>query len=91
MKNTNGFRSRFTECNIKGEKKVLLCPDGLVFDVKSEHCDYPAKVNCTGRPELRKKKNIVKVAWLQILKKELVYLNLQLYILKFDLFVSLYS
>ncbi len=45
---------KFEECNIKGEKKVLLCPDGLVFDVKSEHCDYPAKVNCTGRPDMRK-------------------------------------
>jgi len=44
---------KFEECNIKGEKKVLLCPDGLVFDIKSEHCDYPAKVNCSGRPDLR--------------------------------------
>ena len=39
--------------NIKGEESVHLCPDGLVFDVKTERCDYPAKVNCTGRPHLR--------------------------------------
>ena len=45
---------RYVECNIKGEESVQLCPDGLVFDVKSERCDYPAKVNCTGRPLLRK-------------------------------------
>ncbi len=45
---------RFTECNIKGEISVLLCPDGLMFDIKSEHCDYPAKVNCSGREQLRK-------------------------------------
>lgn len=45
---------RYVECNIKGEESVQLCPDGLVFDVKSERCDYPAKVNCTGRPLLQK-------------------------------------
>merc|ERR1712241_68155 len=44
---------RYVECNIKGEESVQLCPDGLVFDVKSERCDYPAKVNCTGRPLLQ--------------------------------------
>ena len=42
--------------NIKGEESVHLCPDGLVFDIKSERCDYPAKVDCTGRPQLRKSK-----------------------------------
>ena len=42
--------------NIKGEESIHLCPDGLVFDVKSERCDYPAKVDCTGRPLLRKSK-----------------------------------
>ncbi|TRY66015.1 hypothetical protein TCAL_13954, partial [Tigriopus californicus] len=44
----------YYECNIKGEEKEELCPDGFAFDIKSENCDYPTKVNCTGRPELRK-------------------------------------
>jgi len=48
---------RYVECNIKGEESVHLCPDGLVFDVKSERCDYPAKVNCTGRPLLQTAKS----------------------------------
>ena len=30
-----------------------LCPDGFVFDINLEKCDYPVKVNCTGRPLLR--------------------------------------
>jgi hypothetical protein len=42
------------ECNIKGEESVHLCPDGLVFDIYTQNCDYPAKVDCTLRPELRK-------------------------------------
>ncbi|XP_059098334.1 putative uncharacterized protein DDB_G0274435 [Tigriopus californicus] len=45
---------KYYECNIKGEEKEELCPDGFAFDIKSENCDYPTKVNCTGRPELRK-------------------------------------
>ena len=44
---------RYYECNIKGEEKMKLCDDGLVYDIASQHCDYPAKVNCTGRPDLR--------------------------------------
>jgi len=44
---------KYYECNIKGEEKEKLCPDGLVFDINSQHCDYPAKVNCTGRPDLQ--------------------------------------
>ena len=32
---------------------MKLCDDGLVYDIASQHCDYPAKVNCTGRPDLR--------------------------------------
>lgn len=44
---------KYYECNIKGEEKEKLCPDGLVFESKSENCDYPAKVNCTGRETLQ--------------------------------------
>jgi len=44
---------KYYECNIKGEEKEKLCPDGLVYDIASQHCDYPAKVNCTGRPDLQ--------------------------------------
>lgn len=44
---------KYSECNIKGELKEKLCPDGLVFEIKSERCDYPAKVDCKGRPELQ--------------------------------------
>ena len=45
---------RYYECNIKGEVKELLCPDGLVFDDKSQNCDYPSKVKCGARLNLRK-------------------------------------
>jgi hypothetical protein len=45
---------RYYECNIKGEQKELLCPDGLVYDEKSQNCDYPSKVVCGPRTELRK-------------------------------------
>ena len=45
---------RYFECNIKGELKEKLCPDGFVFDIDQEKCDYPVKVNCTGRSLLRK-------------------------------------
>ena len=44
---------RYLECNIKGELREHLCPDGFVFDINLEKCDYPVKVNCTGRPLLR--------------------------------------
>lgn len=44
---------KYYECNIKGEETEELCPDGFAFDIKSENCDYPTKVNCTGRPELQ--------------------------------------
>ena len=45
---------RYLECNIKGEESIHLCPDGLVFDIYTQNCDYPAKVDCSLRPELRK-------------------------------------
>ena len=51
---------RYYKCNIKGEEEELLCPDGLVFDIKGEYCNYPSKVNCGNRTELRKRKNIYK-------------------------------
>jgi len=44
---------KYFECNIKGELKEKLCPDGFVFDINLEKCDYPVKVNCTGRPTLQ--------------------------------------
>ncbi len=44
---------KYYECNIKGEISEHLCADGLVFDVKTENCDYPAKVNCGNRTELQ--------------------------------------
>jgi len=44
---------KYYECNIKGEEKEKLCDDGLVYDIASQHCDYPAKVNCSGRPDLQ--------------------------------------
>ena len=40
---------KYLECNIKGELREHLCPDGFVFDIHQEKCDYPVKVNCTGR------------------------------------------
>jgi hypothetical protein len=46
--------ARYFECNIKGEESTNLCPDGLVFDIFTQNCDYPAKVDCSLRPELRK-------------------------------------
>ncbi len=49
---------RYVECNIKGEETVKMCPDGLVFDIYTQNCDYPSKVDCSLRPELRK---IIKV------------------------------
>ena len=54
---------RFYECNIKGEESEKLCPDGLVFDIYTQNCDYPAKVDCSARPELRNFKNILNT-WL---------------------------
>ena len=45
---------RYFECNIKGEEEELLCDDGLVFDEKSQNCDYPSKVVCGPRTKLRK-------------------------------------
>ena len=50
---------RYLECNIKGEESVHLCPDGLVFDIYTQNCDYPAKVDCTLRPELRKSLSLI--------------------------------
>lgn len=44
---------KYYECNIKGEEKELLCPDGLQFEEKSQNCDYPAKVVCGDRKELQ--------------------------------------
>jgi len=44
---------KYHECNIKGELREHLCPDGFVFDITLEKCDYPVKVNCTGRPLLQ--------------------------------------
>ena len=44
---------KYLECNIKGELRQHLCPDGFVFDIHQEKCDYPVKVNCTGRDLLR--------------------------------------
>lgn len=44
---------KYLECNIKGELREHLCPDGFVFDISLEKCDYPVKVNCTGRPLLQ--------------------------------------
>jgi len=44
---------KYYECNIKGEETGKLCPDGYVFDINAQHCDYPSKVNCTGRPKLQ--------------------------------------
>ena len=46
--------SRYYECNIKGEQKELLCPDGLVYDEKQQNCDYPSKVVCGNRTKLRR-------------------------------------
>ena len=44
---------RYYECNIKGEESEHLCPDGLVYDEKSQNCDYPSKVDCGSRKDLR--------------------------------------
>ena len=55
---------RYYECNIKGEEKEKLCDDGYVFDISAQHCDYPSKVNCTGRPKLRK----CNVSFLKLMK-----------------------
>ena len=44
---------RYLECNIKGELREHLCPDGFVFDITLEKCDYPVKVNCSTRPQLQ--------------------------------------
>jgi len=44
---------KYFECNIKGEEKENLCPDGLVFDEKSQNCDYPSKVDCGQRSKLQ--------------------------------------
>ena len=52
--NLTFFCLRYFECNIKGEEAEKLCPDGLVFDIYTQNCDYPAKVDCSLRPELRK-------------------------------------
>lgn len=44
---------KYLECNIKGELREHLCPDGFVFDITLEKCDYPVKVNCSTRPDLQ--------------------------------------
>jgi len=44
---------KYFECNIKGEIKEHLCPDGFTFDITLEKCDYPVKVNCSTRPKLQ--------------------------------------
>lgn len=44
---------KYFECNIKGELKEHLCPDGFVFDRTLLKCDYPVKVNCSTRPLLQ--------------------------------------
>jgi len=44
---------RYLECNIKGQLRPHLCPDGFVFDISLEKCDYPVKVNCSTRPQLQ--------------------------------------
>nr|ACO14568.1 Peritrophin-1 precursor [Caligus clemensi] len=44
---------KYYECNIKGEVQEKLCLDGLMFDVKRERCDYPAKVICGDRKKLQ--------------------------------------
>ena len=45
---------RYFECNIKGEQSEHLCVDGYVYDEKFQNCDYPSKVDCGQRTELRK-------------------------------------
>ena len=45
---------RYYQCNIKGEESEKFCPDGLVYEETSQNCDYPSKVNCGARTELRK-------------------------------------
>jgi len=49
----DGQCDKYLECNIKGELREHLCPDGFVFDITLEKCDYPVKVNCSTRPELQ--------------------------------------
>lgn len=44
---------KYFECNIKGEEKEHLCDDGLVYDEKSQNCDYPSKVDCGPRTKLQ--------------------------------------
>jgi len=44
---------KYYECNIKGEIRDHLCPDGFTFDIFTQKCDYPSKVNCTSRPKLQ--------------------------------------
>jgi len=44
---------KYYECNIKGEIRDHLCPDGFAFDPTLQKCDYPVKVNCTSRPLLQ--------------------------------------
>lgn len=44
---------KYYECNIKGEIRTHLCPDGFTFDPTLQKCDYPVKVNCTTRPNLQ--------------------------------------
>jgi len=44
---------KYYECNIKGEIRDHLCPDGFTFDPTLQKCDYPVKVNCTTRPLLQ--------------------------------------
>lgn len=34
-----------------------FCPDGLVFDIDSRNCDFPQRVDCTGRPLLQPPQN----------------------------------
>ena len=53
--------SRYYECNIKGEQKELLCPDGLVYDEKQQNCDYPSKVVCGNRTKLRRCNDLIQI------------------------------
>lgn len=44
---------KYFECNIKGQLREHICPDGWVFEVEREECDIPVKVNCSTRPILQ--------------------------------------
>jgi len=44
---------KYYECNIKGQLREHLCPDGFVYDIPLQNCDHPVKVNCSTRPLLQ--------------------------------------